>query len=60
MIGLGVGVFAWADKWWLTALLILAALAIGWYSLGLYARAATNAAQLLALRGHSRRRGSPP
>lgn len=45
MVGLGVGAFAWADKWWLTVLLILAALAVGWYSLGLYARAATAAAQ---------------
>lgn len=45
MIGLGVAAFAWTDKWWLTVLLILAALAVGWYSLGLYARAATVAAQ---------------
>ncbi len=45
MICLGIGAFAWTDRWWLTALLILAALAVGWYSLGLYARAATAAAQ---------------
>lgn len=45
MIGLGVGAFAWADKWWLTVLVIVAALGVGWYSLGLYVRAATDAAQ---------------
>lgn len=45
MIGLGVGAFAWTDSWWLTAPLILVALAVGWYSLGLYARAASTAAQ---------------
>lgn len=45
MIGLGVSAFLWADKWWLTVLLILAALAVGWYSLGLYVRAATAAAR---------------
>jgi hypothetical protein len=46
MIGLGVGAFAWADSWWLTVLLIVVGLAVGWYSLGLYARAATAASQL--------------
>jgi hypothetical protein len=45
MIGLGIAAFAWADAWWQTALLIVAALGVGWYSLGLYARAATKAAE---------------
>lgn len=37
--------FTLVDRWWLTGLLLVAALAVGWYSLGLYARAATAAAQ---------------
>ena len=45
MVGLGIGAFAWTDRWWLTALLLFGGLSIGWYALGLYARAATAAAQ---------------
>jgi hypothetical protein len=45
MIIVGIGAFAWADAWWATALLIALALAIGWYSLGIYARASSAAAQ---------------
>lgn len=40
----GFGAFAWVDAWWATALLLVAALAIGWYSLGLFARASQGAA----------------
>lgn len=44
-IGLGAAAFAWADSWWLTVLLLLAALAVAWYSVGLYSEAATAAAR---------------
>ncbi|HWQ22577.1 MAG TPA: hypothetical protein VNK94_00560 [Gaiellaceae bacterium] len=39
MIATVVAAFALFDQWWLRLLLLGAALAIGWYSLGLYARA---------------------
>jgi hypothetical protein len=45
MIAVGIGTFVVTDSWWLRVPLVLVALAIGWYSLGLYARAATAAAQ---------------
>jgi hypothetical protein len=45
MIGLGVAAFLWADNWWQTLLLIVAALVVAWWSLGLYSRAAENAAR---------------
>jgi hypothetical protein len=44
MIALGVGAFAWTDSWLWRALIIAAALAVGWYSLGLFARASTASA----------------
>jgi hypothetical protein len=44
MVGLGIGAFAWVDRWWATALLLATALGVGWYSLGLFARASTAAA----------------
>ncbi len=43
MLGVGINAFARGSVW-LTALQLLVALAIGWYSLGLYARASTRAA----------------
>lgn len=45
MVGVGIGAFILTDAWWLRALLLVAALALGWWSLGLYARAATASAQ---------------
>ena len=45
MVGLGIGAFTLTDAWWLRVLLLVAALALGWWSLGLYARAATASAQ---------------
>jgi hypothetical protein len=46
----GIGAFMWADDWWVTVLLILLALAIAWFSVGLFAKAST-AAAYRALRG---------
>lgn len=43
MLGVGINAFARGSVW-LTVLQLLVALAIGWYSLGLYARASTRAA----------------
>jgi hypothetical protein len=45
MIGLGIGAFVWGDQWWAMGLLLAAALSVGWYSLGLFARASTVAAR---------------
>lgn len=45
MIGVAVAAFAATDAWWLRVLLLVVALGVGWYSLGLYARAATDSAQ---------------
>jgi hypothetical protein len=44
MLAVSFGAFAWVDAWWATALLLVMALAIGWYSLGLFARASQGAA----------------
>jgi hypothetical protein len=39
MLVVGVGSFYWLNAWWATALLVLLALSIGWYSLGLFVQA---------------------
>jgi hypothetical protein len=44
MAAVAVAAFVLFDEWWLTAVGVLVALAIGWYSLGLYARATTTSA----------------
>ena len=41
MVAVAVASFMLFDEWWLTAVGVLVALGIGWYSLGLYARAST-------------------
>lgn len=46
MLGVGINAFSRGSVW-LTVLQLLVALAIGWYSLGLYARASTRAAHRL-------------
>jgi hypothetical protein len=45
MIGLGVAAFVLVEAWWARALLLVAAVGVGWYSLGLYSEAATAAAR---------------
>ncbi len=45
MVGVGIAAFTVSDAWWLRVILLLVALGVGWYSLGLYAKAATGAAQ---------------
>lgn len=39
MLGVGINAFS-RDSWWATALQLVSALAIGWFSLGLFERAA--------------------
>ena len=45
MVGLGIAAFTLTDAWSLRVLVLVAALAVGWCSLGLYARVATASAQ---------------
>jgi len=45
MVCVGIAAFTVADVWWLTVVLLVCAIVIGWYSVGLYAKAATDAAQ---------------
>jgi hypothetical protein len=45
MIGLGVAAIVWVDAWWARVILLVAAVGVGWYSLGLYSEAATAAAR---------------
>lgn len=39
-----VGAFVWVSSCWATALMVCAAVAVAWYSVGLYAQAASAAA----------------
>jgi UPF0716 family protein affecting phage T7 exclusion len=52
MVVLGIGAFAWVNHWWATVLLLVLALAVGWWSLGLYMRASIGSAQRV-LRGEA-------
>lgn len=44
MVAVAISAFVLFGQWWLRVLLVLFALVIGWYSLGLYARARTDSA----------------
>lgn len=50
MVGLGIMAFTWAESWGPRILLLALAAAVGWYALGLFARASTTAAYR-AMRG---------
>jgi hypothetical protein len=46
-VAVAIAVFLLFDSWWLRVIGVVASLAIGWYSLGLYARASTASAARL-------------
>jgi uncharacterized membrane protein len=55
MVVIAIAAFALSDQWWLRVVLVVVAHGVGWYYLGLYARASTGSAHRLIRSSRSRR-----